>query len=247
MKKILSILLLWILTIIHYRGKIRKLRDENLKYNISRNNNVRVSIPIKEEKTLEEKIKNMQISANYYTAKEKFWDSEFEGKVYSIINRFIDNNKRSSEFDLNVIPHVSLREIFMYKNDKDFKKAQENLRILSTYHIDMLLVDKTHYSPLIAIEIDGKNHQTDEKTIIRDAFKNQLFLNNDIHLLRISNENCNYQYIKEVLEEQLEKLPPICKKCGANLVHKVNSGTGKTFWGCPNYTKLGCDFSKSLD
>ena len=221
-----------------YKSEIDILKSELDKTNKVYNKNTEATAKMK--KSLEEQIENMKISANYYSQKFSFWDSEYEKKAYKIICKFIENTNGNSEFDLGIIPHVSLKEVFKPKENK-------NLKILSMYHIDMLLVDKRYHTPLVAIEIDGKNHNEDEKTIKRDAFKNQIFLNSEIQLIRIPNEKCNYGYIKEVLDKEIGKLPPICEKCGAKLVHRINGETKERFWGCSNYREIGCKFVKKCN
>ena len=109
--------------------KINKLTIEK-NNNVSSNQNSTLN---QSYKSTEERIENIKKSTYYYKEKD-FWDSSLEKKVYFYINDFIKNKSAKVE----ILPHVSLRELF--KPTNDFKN--QNLKQLSSYHIDILLLSE---------------------------------------------------------------------------------------------------------
>ena len=133
------------------------LNQKTYKINIEQNNNSNVK---QNYKSTEEKIESIKKSTYYYKEK-KFWDSSLEKEVYFYINDFIKNKSAKVE----ILPHVSLRELF--KPTNDFKN--QNLKQLSSYHIDVLLLSEKSFVPLVAIEIDGSHHELSDSQKIRDV------------------------------------------------------------------------------
>lgn len=182
-------------------------------------------------KSTTERIESIKKSTYYYQ-KKLFWDSSLEKDVYFIINNFIKNKSAKVE----ILPHVSLRELFKPTNDF----SNKNLKQLSSYHIDILLLSEKSFIPLVAIEIDGAYHELNDKQKIRDAFKSSLLERNGIQLLRLKPDNCNYAFIESELTRLLNIVPIYCPKCGGKMVERTNSKNGKKFLGCSNYPSLEC-------
>ena len=189
-------------------------------------------------KSTEEKVESIKKSTYYYKEKN-FWDSSLEKEVYFYINDFIKNKSAKVE----ILPHVSLRELF--KPTNDFKN--QNLKQLSSYHIDILLLSEKSFVPLVAIEIDGSHHELNDSQKIRDAFKNSLLERNGIKLLRLKPNNCNRNFIESELTKLLTTAPIYCPECGNEMLEKSNSKTGKKFLGCSGFLSLDCKHSKSID
>lgn len=203
---------------------------------IEKNNNSNKSSTLNQNyKSTEERIESIKKSTYYYKEKD-FWDSSLEKEVYFYINNFIKNKSAKVE----ILPHVSLRELF--KPTNDFKN--QNLKQLSSYHIDILLLSEKSFVPLVAIEIDGSHHELDDNQRIRDAFKNSLLERNGIQLLRLKPDNCNYAFIESELTKLLTTAPIYCPKCGRKLLEKKNSANGKKFLGCSGFP-LECDHTES--
>ena len=60
--------------------------------------------------------------------------------------------------------------------------------------------------PLLAIELDGKEHREDAAVKRRDKMKNEICQNHHLILLRVDNTYCRrYNFIKEVLEQFFKK------------------------------------------
>lgn len=211
--------------------KINRLTIEK-NNNVSSNQNSTLN---QNSKTIEERIDSIKKSTYYYKEKD-FWDSSLEKEVYFYINNFIKNKSVKVE----ILPHVSLREIFKPTNDFNNK----NLKQLSSYHIDILLLSEKSFVPLVAIEIDGSHHELDDNQRIRDAFKNSLLERNGIQLLRLKPDNCNYAFIESELTKLLTNAPIYCPKCGRKLLEKKNSTNGKKFLGCSGFP-LECDHTES--
>ena len=203
--------------------------------NIEQNNNSKLD---QNYKSTEKKIENIKKSTYYYKEK-KFWDSSLEKEVFFIINNFIKNTSAKVE----ILPHVSLRELF--KPTNDFKNR--NLKQLSSYHIDILLLSEKSFVPLVAIEIDGAHHELSDSQKIRDAFKSSLLERNGIKLLRLTPDNCNYAFIQNELTKLLTTSPIYCPECGSKMVEKSNTKNGTKFLGCSSYSSLNCTHSKSIN
>lgn len=211
------------------------LNQKTYKINIEQNNNSNVK---QNYKSTEEKIESIKKSTYYYKEK-KFWDSSLEKEVYFYINDFIKNKSAKVE----ILPHVSLRELF--KPTNDFKN--QNLKQLSSYHIDVLLLSEKSFVPLVAIEIDGSHHELSDSQKIRDAFKTALLERNGIKLLRLKPDNCNYDFIESELINLLTTSSIYCPECGSEMIKKSNKKTGEKFLGCSGFHSLGCRCSKSID
>ena len=211
------------------------LNQKTYKINIEQNNNSNVK---QNYKSTEEKIESIKKSTYYYKEK-KFWDSSLEKEVYFYINDFIKNKSAKVE----ILPHVSLRELF--KPTNDFKN--QNLKQLSSYHIDILLLSEKSFVPLVAIEIDGSHHELSDSQKIRDAFKTSLLERNGIKLLRLKPDNCNYDFIESELINLLTTSSIYCPECGSEMIKKSNKKTGEKFLGCSGFHSLGCRCSKSID
>ena len=214
--------------------KINKLTIEK-NNNVSSNQNSTLN---QSYKSTEERIDSIKKSTYYYKEKD-FWDSSLEKKVYFYINDFIKNKSAKVE----ILPHVSLRELF--KPTNDFKN--QNLKQLSSYHIDILLLSEKSFVPLVAIEIDGSHHELNDSQKIRDAFKNSLLERNGIKLLRLKPDNCNYDFIESELIKLLTTSSIYCPECGNEMIEKSNNKTGERFLGCSGFYSLGCRHSKSID
>lgn len=217
------------------KKSLSNLTQKNYKINIEQDNHSNVK---KNSKSTEEKIESIKKSTYYYKEK-KFWDSSLEKEVYFYINNFIRNKSAKVE----ILPHVSLRELFKPTNDFNTK----NLKQLSSYHIDILLLSEKSFVPLVAIEIDGSYHELDDNQRIRDAFKNSLLERNGIQLLRLKPANCNYAFIESELTKLLTTTPIYCPECGGKMIEKPNNKTGEKFLGCSNFHSLNCKHSKSIN
>ena len=211
------------------------LNQKTYKINIEQNNNSNVK---QNYKSTEEKIESIKKSTYYYKEK-KFWDSSLEKEVYFYINDFIKNKSAKVE----ILPHVSLRELF--KPTNDFKN--QNLKQLSSYHIDVLLLSEKSFVPLVAIEIDGSHHELSDSQKIRDAFKTSLLERNGIKLLRLKPDNCNYDFIESELINLLTTSSIYCPECGSEMIKKSNKKTGEKFLGCSEFLSLDCRHSKSIN
>lgn len=203
---------------------------------IEKNNNSNQNSTLNQNyKSTEEKIESIKKSTYYYKEKN-FWDSSLEKEVYFYINNFIKNKSAKVE----IVPHVSLRELF--KPTSDFNN--QNLKQLSSYHIDILLLSEKSFVPLVAIEIDGSHHKLNDRQKIRDAFKDSLLERNGIQLLRLKADNCNYAFIESELTRLLNTAPIYCHICGRKMLEKNNSKSGKKFFGCSGFP-LACDHTES--
>lgn len=129
----------------------------------------------KKEYTFEEKMKFATMNAKKYYLKNTLMDSAYEKIFFETINNIINDN-------YIIIPHVSLREVFSPKN------VYEDIGNLAKYHIDFFIYKKEDYKPICAIEINGYSHQ-EEKQIVADTFKRELFNQYSILYIVFKNED----------------------------------------------------------
>lgn len=87
----------------------------------------------------------------------------------------------------------------------------------------------------------------DDNQRIRDAFKNSLLERNEIKLLRLKPNNCNYDFIETELTKLLTNAPIYCPECGNEMIEKSNNKTVEKFLGCSGFLSLDCRHSKSID
>nr|WP_279288652.1 DUF2726 domain-containing protein [Clostridium gasigenes] len=191
----------------------------------------------KEEKelTLDDKKRKRQNQAKFYhSQKEKFWDSKEEFKVYKMIRDIIGNR-------VLVFPHVSLRELFVPKDN-----TYRNRSHLSSYHIDFVIFSNISLRPLVAIELDGKEHN-EESQILNDTFKDEMIKKYGIDLIRIKSGKYTKETLEELIVKAIRKAPIYCSECGA-LMKKIKGVEGrKDFYGCSNYKDNNCKNTENID
>lgn len=104
--------------------------------------------------------------------------------------------KISEELNLSIFPKIRLADIFKHENIKEFNKIKSK-------HIDFLLCDKSNCKIRLAIELDDYTHNKN-KTIKNDNFKNELFKQTNLPLIRIKvNNTYNLEDIKTKIKESL--------------------------------------------
>lgn len=156
-----------------------------------------------QEETESEKPKYLHpwIEPEDYDARVCFWDGRKEDDVdihsEAVIYDWIV--KKLSD-DYYCFPHVSLREIFRMKDDSD----KYYLRFLAPFHVDYLFVNRNSGAPVVAVELDGKHHDTDKKQKDADDFKNRLFKKNHIPLIRIRIDDKESSSIFEEIVDALD-------------------------------------------
>nr|WP_302597396.1 DUF2726 domain-containing protein [uncultured Cellulosilyticum sp.] len=192
----------------------------------------------KAEISFEEQKKNREMSArNNYTKRKSLWGSNTEKSIYKTIKDI--NNEV-----LLVLPHVSLNEIFEAKSDKKYEKSRR--KYIKYYHVDFLICEKEHLTPLLGIEVDGKYHN-DANQQLSDAFKNELFKHNNIPLLRINCSDYNLEQVIRDIKNILYKAPVYCGKCGAEMVLKKGIDGKDDFYGCSCYKATKCTYKRPKD
>lgn len=192
----------------------------------------------RKELSFEEKKRRKELSArNNYTKRMSFWGSDDEKSTYYLIK---DINRDT----LIVLPHVSLNEIFETKPDKKYGDQRE--KYIKYYHVDFLICEKEHLTPLLGIEVDGKYHNNTSQQL-SDAFKDELFKNNNIPLLRIDYNSYNSKRVVDEIKNILCKAPIYCGNCGAEMVLR-NGVEGKdNFYGCSCYKLNKCTYKRQKD
>lgn len=207
------------------------------KKDIKSNSSIEVNKREEEEKQLtldDKKIKRQNQAKFYHYKKQKFWDSKEESTVYRMIQDIIGNRAL-------VFPHVSLRELFIPK-----ESSYRNRSHLSSYHIDFVVFSNISVRPLVAIELDGKEHQ-EENQILNDTFKEEMIKKYDIELIRIKSGNYTKETLEALIVKALRKAPIYCSECGSLMEMKDGVAGRSDFYGCSNYSEYGCKNTEDID
>ena len=189
--------------------------------------------------TLEQEKKHKEYTARTnYIKKENFWGSIPEKNIY---NQLLSINAPS----LTVLPHVALKELFKSKEcDPENKRSRD--QYINTFHVDFLICEKENFNPLIAIEFDGGHHKNKDQQL-SDAFKDELFRENSIPLIRFNYSDYKKGIIIDQVKEQLKQVKIYCRLCGSEMVYKTGKDGKSDFFGCGNYTITGCRYKRKAD
>lgn len=123
--------------------------------------------------------------------KFKYLLSPNEYKFYKELKLFTDEN------NLLICPKVGLKDLFDVKGNET-KNHTSYFNKISKKHIDFLVCDNA-LKPKYAIELDDKSHEK-EKSKINDDFKNAIFGQANIPLIRIK---ALQQYTREYVESSI--------------------------------------------
>lgn len=175
-----------------YRELSEVKNDKNY-YDIELHHNVNSSVAL----NIKDILNNLYVSKDVAEVTRKYllWDSSEEEKLYQALTKLPD---------ITVFPHQHLRDVFKSENKATSKR-------LAMMHCDFILRDLAGYV-LMGIEIDGNWHIEDKKQQERDSFKNDLFKDHFIPLLRISaydirtNLSSSMKQITEELNESSKHL-----------------------------------------
>lgn len=97
-----------------------------------------------------------------------------------------------------ICPMVRVADV-IYVDRKKTDKWQYHFNKIVGKHIDFLLCDRETMTPLVAIELDDKSHERQDR-IERDKFLNNAFQSAGIKLIRFkTNKSYNLSNIKEKL------------------------------------------------
>jgi len=70
---------------------------------------------------------------------------------------------------------------------------------------DLVIFNKINNLPILVVELNGREHQLNNKVIHRDKLKNEICKDNNINLIQIENDySRRYYYIKNLLFEFLK-------------------------------------------
>lgn len=130
-----------------------------------------------------DKIKGMPYKDKYILTKNEYI-------FYNELKKLADENKWI------ICPKVGLKDLFEITTKENYMAY---FRKISQKHIDFIIC-KDDLKPLYAIELDDNSHKK-EKAKESDEFKNELFKNSKIKLIRI--KTCK-EYSKEYIIRNIE-------------------------------------------
>ncbi len=133
---------------------------------------------------------------NKYLNSLKVLNTQFEEYFLENINHLFSINKR-----FKVREKISVKSVF----EKSLITDKGLLDYYFKSEFDFVVYDTYNKKPLMAIELDGDEHQTNEDVKQRDTKKNELCSLLNFKLLRIPNNYARrYQYIREVVLKMLK-------------------------------------------
>ena len=110
-----------------------------------------------------------------YQAK-KFFFTKSEQQFFRILNESIDPQR------FTIFTKVRLADFVEVKIRKE--ESQKWWNKIRSKHVDFLVWDIVNSSIALAVEVDGRSHES-ERMIISDAFKNELYETVGIPLYRV--------------------------------------------------------------
>ncbi len=131
----------------------------------------------------------------------KPFSSETENAFLETLNQAVsciigaENTKRKNKYDIK--REVAISSIFE-------KLSLVDNDLFYSGRFDFVLFKKVNRQeiPILAIELDGPEHQNDAKTIERDNKKKAICKNHNLELIHVDNSYARrYCYIKEILQE----------------------------------------------
>lgn len=124
--------------------------------------------------------------------KKKYLLTISEKNFYKNLKLAIENT------DYYICPMVRVADI-IYVDKKKTDKWQYHFNKIVGKHIDFLLCNKETMIPLVAIELDDRSHERQDR-IERDKFLNNAFQSADVKLIRFkTSQSYNLNDIKEKL------------------------------------------------
>ena len=105
---------------------------------------------------------------------------------------------------------VQHRQCVVHKEVAISQVFQEDFsyhNLFYTGRFDFVVFDKFEQKPLLAIELDGKEHFDDETVKARDRQKQEICWQHNFQLIRVENSYARrYTYIKNILSEYFSKV-----------------------------------------
>lgn len=120
----------------------------------------------------------------------KPYSTETEKTFLTTLSHAIENLPLSSKYIVRT--EVAISVVFSDKNPHNdlFYKGR----------FDFVVYDKQDNMPLLAVELDGKEHATDCAVMARDRKKEEICRSHGFELIRVDNSYARrYNYIKDVL------------------------------------------------
>lgn len=132
----------------------------------------------------------------YKYKRKDFLITKKENEFFNILTEILNN-------EYYIFPQVHLDAILDYKVVGQNWKAA--FRHINEKSVDFVICDKAYLKPLLAIELDDKSHEREDR-IERDINVERIFMEVDMPILRIQNSvSLNKEEVKNLLLEKLKK------------------------------------------
>ena len=114
-------------------------------------------------------------------------------------------NYLKDDHEKNIFTKIRLADLLIIKDFESYWEKIGLFRKISQKHIDFIISD-TNGKILCLIELDDKTHNYQKTTIENDKFKNELFENLEIPLIRYRiGETWDFEKIRNILYWEIKK------------------------------------------
>lgn len=124
-----------------------------------------------------EAVEDDGIAFHHYTSTNTIFDSKTEGTFYAALIKIVGDK-------LVVMAQVGMEAVINVKRDAPSNVAFGLRQRINSRRIDFLLCDPGTLKPRLAIELDGKGHNS-EKQRGQDAIRDKTFAAAGVPLLRV--------------------------------------------------------------
>ena len=143
-------------------------------------------------------LQSVQVNVSACALGVKPYSTETEDAFLTSLNHALDNI---------VVRH---RQCIVHKEvalSQVFREDISHHDLFYTGRFDFVVFDKRTKNPLLAIELDGKEHHDDETVKARDRQKEEICRQHNFQLIRVENSYARrYAYIKTILTEYFSKI-----------------------------------------
>ncbi|MDE5977822.1 MAG: DUF2726 domain-containing protein [Turicibacter sp.] len=178
--------------------------------------------PSNTPKDFEEKLQKKLLSAQYYSPKNhttSVLDNPKEMELYQVLKNIVGEQ-------YTVTPHIPMKDLFHNHSKKEYYRRKGD-EYLWGFHLDFVICSNYYLIPLMVIELDGKQHQSDEQKL-RDAFKDAVLQKNNIPIIRIGVDSIDEMNLAQKIQDVFNQSAVLCKRCGSK--YNIENYT----FVCPN-------------
>ncbi|MDO8340378.1 MAG: DUF2726 domain-containing protein [Candidatus Woesebacteria bacterium] len=118
---------------------------------------------------------------------------------------FFDTLITSITINMYICPKVRIADLVEVDSTGKDKKFWTYFNKISQKHVDFVICNKTNFSPLLIVELDGGSHNEYSK-LLRDKLVDSVFKDANIPILHVKTSNFyNYQNLRDQINISISK------------------------------------------